>query len=322
MITILLSVLKFMGIFLLTVLCLLLLVLLLVLFVPVRYHVLVKRKLPEDNPLTAQIKVSWLLHILNLGFFYPEAAYLRVRVFCFTIFRSDKPGRSSKTPSGRKKDRSADARRKGKETEKTAEEPKQAKQEEPARQQKQMEDQDLVWNNSRTKEQRPKEEQSQRADEEEKKETPLSFLKRLFQVLINIKYTICKIYDKIKDVISNIRYYIRVIQSDTFSRAWTLCSGQVFSLLKNILPGKLDGELLIGTGDPAGTGQVLAIYGMLYPLIGSHIDVKPDFERQILEGRLFLKGKITVFRAVKTAWIIYFNKDMRRLIKLLKREAA
>ena len=79
---------------------------------------------------------------------------------------------------------------------------------------------------------------------------------------------------------------------------------------------------MIGTGDPASTGQVIAIYGILYPLLGNHIDIIPDFEQQIVEGDLLIKGKITLFRLVKTAWIVYFNKDLRRLIKLLKREAV
>ena len=93
-------------------------------------------------------------------------------------------------------------------------------------------------------------------------------------------------------------------------------------MLKSISPRKIRGSVLIGTGDPASTGQILAVYGMLYPLLGYHIDIVPDFEQQIIEGDLYVKGKITVFKALKTAWIVYFNKDLRRLIKLLKREAA
>ncbi|MDE6963832.1 MAG: DUF2953 domain-containing protein, partial [Lachnospiraceae bacterium] len=117
-------------------------------------------------------------------------------------------------------------------------------------------------------------------------------------------------------------YYINIIKSDTFVRAFGVCSKQALSLLKSIGPRKVTGSLVIGTGDPAGTGQVMAAYGILYPLIGDHIAVTPDFERQIVEGDLLIKGKITVFRAVKTAWIIYFNRDLRRLIQLFKREAA
>ncbi len=148
------------------------------------------------------------------------------------------------------------------------------------------------------------------------------FLHKLLSLFQNIRYTIARICDKIKDIVNNIQYYLKILKSDTFRRAWSVCSGEALSLLRSILPGKVSGRLTIGTGDPAGTGQVFALYGILYPLAGSHIDVTPDFERRILEGELLVKGKITVFKAVKTAWRIYFNRDLRRLIKLLKREAA
>ena len=148
------------------------------------------------------------------------------------------------------------------------------------------------------------------------------FFRKLRSLFQNIRYTITQICDKIKHIANNIQYYLNILKSDTFSRAWKVCSGQAFSLLKSIFPGKWRGSLVIGTGDPAGTGQLLAVYGMLYPLLGAHISVTPDFERKILEGELFAKGKITVFQGLKTAWKIYFNKDLRHLIKLFKREAA
>lgn len=149
-----------------------------------------------------------------------------------------------------------------------------------------------------------------------------AFFGKLLSLLQNIRYTITGICDKIKDIVNNIQYYLKILRSDTFRRAWSVCAGEALSLLRSILPGKLSGRLVVGTGDPAGTGQVLALYGILYPFIGGRIEVTPDFERQILEGELMIKGKITVFRALKTAWRIYFNRDLRRLIKLLKREAA
>ena len=75
-------------------------------------------------------------------------------------------------------------------------------------------------------------------------------------------------------------------------------------------------------GDPAATGQVLAVYGILYPLVGDHVRVMGEFEQKRIEGTLFIKGRMTLFRFVKTACRIYFNRDIRKLIKLLKKEDA
>ena len=113
-----------------------------------------------------------------------------------------------------------------------------------------------------------------------------------------------------------------MIRSETFQRAFGVCSEQTIALLNGIKPKKLRGNLVIGTGDPASTGQILAVYGMLYPVIGDHINITPDFERQIVEGNLLIKGRITAWKLLKTAWKVYFNRDIRRVIKLLKREEA
>ena len=103
---------------------------------------------------------------------------------------------------------------------------------------------------------------------------------------------------------------------------WEKYSKEVLCLLKRIAPRKIKGYLHIGMEDPATTGQILGYYGMLYPLIGEHIDVVPDFEHVILEGTLKIRGNITLFQAVRIACTIYFDKDLQKLIRLLKREVA
>lgn len=321
MISILLMILKILGILLLVVLGIILVLALLILFVPVRYRITAHRKVIEETPVVVRIKITWLFHILNAVFSYPEAAYVRVRVFCFTIFRSDKSGKKSKP----EKKKATESQQEQQDMETAEEQKTQQKKQDQADTEKQKPQQEQQKQEI-TEKQNPQSEQKERNEEEGQEEEPAptfsDFFKKLWAALKNIKYTIIKIYDKIKHIVKNIQYYIKIIKSETFKRAWTVCSGQVFSLLKSILPGKLKGNLLIGTGDPASTGQVLAIYGMLYPLIGNHIVITPDFEQQIVEGELFIKGRITVFKVLKTAWIVYFNKDLRRLIKLFKREAA
>lgn len=333
MISILFTILKILGIFLLTVLGILLVLVVLILFVPVRYRISAYRRMAEEIPMAAEVKVTWLLYILNAAFSYPEAAYVRVRVFCFTVFCTDRADTDKQSKPSQK------SKNEQKDNDGNTEDIQSIREEEncDAHATEPMEnsgmEQDKAPENSKEHdehidEEHPEEEHSKEKEiveddfEEEPKATLLDFLKRIWNALKNIKYTITKICDKIKHIIKNIRYYIKIIKSNTFHRAWAVCREQVFSLLKSILPKKLKGNFLIGTGDPASTGQVLSVYGILYPLLGNHINITPDFEQQVLEGELFIKGKITLFKAVKTAGIIYFNKDFRRLIKLFKREAA
>ena len=353
MISALLAILKFLGILLLFCLGLILVILLLVLFVPVRYKLTARRKPEEDGtPITAEVKITWLLHILNVAFSYPKAAYVRVRLFCFTAFSTKK---SAEDDSDSDSSSEAKERTKKKKTGKKKWKKQKSESQENAREDETEAEISTAGGNGEnpqqadsaksmdsTKSMDSSESMSSAAEPDAVSAAPgqvpdeddgegakksvidkfVEFFRKLFELLTNIRYTITGIYDKIKQVVNNIQYYIQIIKSDTFGRAWGVCSKQALSLLKSIGPRKVAGTLLIGTGDPASTGEVMAAYGILYPLIGDHIALTPDFEQKIVEGELLIKGKITVFKAIKTAWIIYFNKDLRRLIKLFKREAA
>ena len=324
MLSVLLMILKVLGMILLILLGTILLLILLVLFVPVRYQIMLHRKVGEETPVTAKVKATWLLHALNAAFSYPEAAFLRVRIFCFTIFRSDKPKKTIQKDNTKKETVQKENVQKEKiqkETVKTVRKDEEKKADGQKNAEIKVSDENQKEKNSYIEENAPKK-QEKEPKQSRKINKFFEFFRKLWSVFKNIKYTIIKICDKIKHIVKNIQYYLKIVQSDTFHRAWEVCSRQVFSLLKSIFPRKIRGNLLIGAGDPASTGQILAIYGILYPLLGNHIDIVPDFEQQILEGDLLVKGRITVFKALKTAWIVYFNKDLRRLIKLFKREAA
>ncbi|MCM1134186.1 MAG: DUF2953 domain-containing protein [Clostridium sp.] len=303
-------VLKILGIAVLAVLGILLTILLLVLFVPIRYKITAHRKIIEEVPVVAEIKITWLLHILNAAFSYPKAAYVRVRLFCYTIF---KIGEKSDSGTEGKKKKPAKKEKKFTKKEKETENRKEEKKE-AGSSTEESSNADISKSNADTSNNEAAEE-----DMEEGGNKFVKFFRKLLELLRNIRYTIVKIYDKIRHVVNNIQYYIKILKSDAFSGAWAVCSKQVLSLLKSIGPRKISGTLLIGTGDPASTGQIMAIYGILYPFIGEHVEITPDFEQQIVEGDLLIKGKITVFKALKTAWIVYFNRDMRRLIKLFKK---
>ena len=364
-----LTILKIIGIILLVVLGLMLFLLLLVLFVPIRYRVDASKDAEGEQQIHALIKVTWLLHLLNIRFLYPEEAYLRVRIACFTLFRSDQPTKkaaSSKKNAAAEKKKESEAKtvktskasRKAEDTllatedvEGSGEQPQaidedgwspidntQIKPDEKTEAMLKDAPKNQTGNATHTEmdsepadagAEEEKEEAETETDFEEstskwklRREKILWCIQKLWKLLKNIRYTIQSIYDKIRNIIHHIRYYYRVLQSELFHRTWEKYSKEALCLLKRIAPRKVKGYLHIGMEDPATTGQILGYYGMLYPLIGGHIDVVPDFDQVILEGFLKIRGHITLFQAVRTACIIYFNKDLRKLIRLLKREVA
>ena len=292
--TVLLLILKILGIVLLVLLGILLALLLIVLFVPVRYQGSGYREEGDPVPVHVQLKVTWLLHFVRVSFIYPEEAFLKVKVLFFQIL----PAKEKKKKASNKKE--ADGKK-----------PKTDKKEVGSDVSDTASDQKIS-------------DEGNAADEDggDDRRTLLDFVRKLFFAIRNIKYTIRKIYDKIKHIIHNIRYYIKILQTESFKRAFALCREQLLRLMKIVLPRKVSGTFTIGMEDPAATGQILSIYGILYPLIGDSITVIPDFEKPVMEGSFRFKGKITAFTLIRIAAKIYFDKDLKRVICLFKKEAV
>ena len=331
---IILSILKIIGIILLVLLCLALLIILLVLFVPIRYRMEASKEAEGEQQIHAAFEVTWLLHLLNIRFRYPEKAYIHARLAWITLFRSDQQKKNEDESESDTKQTKPPS-----------------KEEKPAVADK---DAELLksCNNSNTA--ASKEHLTNVADTESESEPESNFesipdsdflsdpeeppentsklklltekviwcARQIWKLVKNIRYTIQSFYDKIRKIVKRFRYYYKIIRSDLFRRAWEKCSGEVMRLLKSIAPQSIKGALHIGMEDPATTGQILGYYGILYPIIGGSIDVVPDFDQTICEGGIKICGHITLFRAVKTACTMYFNKDIRRVIKLLKREVS
>ena len=137
-------------------------------------------------------------------------------------------------------------------------------------------------------------------------------LTKPYEVLWKILYTISSVCDKITDV--------RVLlDSSVFERAKRVVFKQTVRLLRGIRPKQCDIRILGGTGDPAVTAEILAAFSALYPLFGGTVRMEPDFEQRIAGLQAHLKGRITVFRVLTCAAIVYFNKDVRMAYKKAKR---
>ncbi len=329
MLHIILFILKIIGIILLVLLGLILLMVCGALFVPVRYRVTVTRKEGEEEPpVRVKAKITWLLHIVNIHAEYPAEVMLRVRLFFITLFR---------LPNKKAKEKPA------KETSKE-ETPK----ENPLKEEPPKEMPETQTENSKTQErfagaEKDKSVESEdiphvtikrEAEAQDNEKVPLKdklkelwiSIKKLFikikDFFQNIQYTIQNFCDKIKSILDNIQYYREIIESETFRQSFLLCKDELGYLFCKLKPDKFHADLIIGMDDPATTGEILAIYGMLYPLLGANVNIVGDFESKRIEGNLYLRGHIRMFTFLKIAVKVYFNKDIKKLIKLLKKEAV
>lgn len=161
-------------------------------------------------------------------------------------------------------------------------------------------------------------------DEDRQKTSVFEKLKKFFRAIAaffrNIWYTIRNICDKIKEIMQRIDYYLDVLGSDEGKRTISLLKSQLGALLKHICPTKVCGQFQIGMEDPAAAGQIAAIAGMLYPIFGNHIHIETVFGEKRFSGNLFIKGRIRVITLIRIAWRVYFNKDIKKFLRKLKRE--
>lgn len=317
MLHILLLILKIIGIVLLSILGILLLGIVCALFVPVRYRIEAVRQEGEGQPPAAiRVKVTWLLHLINFLIRFDGELFVRVRIFLLTILRiPQKEGR-------RKKAEQEESSGKKKEQKEQEDSVKQEKKEEPA---------EITQTLPEDESAGPMEAEEGEEDTDTQEKPgfwdKLRVIPKILQRLVekirhlfeNIEYTINKFCDKIRSVSDTIEYYREVVEGEAFKRSFALCQGELLTIVKSLKPRKFEASLIVGMDDPASTGEILAVCGMLYPIIGGHVDVRGDFEQKRLEGKILIVGKLRMFTFLRTAVRIYFNKDIRKLYRLLKR---
>jgi len=76
-------------------------------------------------------------------------------------------------------------------------------------------------------------------------------------------------------------------------------------------------KLHLGFEDPATMGNVLAVWGMAYPFHMGKVDIQPEFDKKIIEGTFWFKGKISFYVFVWTVWLLLTDKNIKQLRKQL-----
>ena len=343
MLHIILLILKIIGIVLLSIVGIILLSIACVLLVPVRYRIRLTREEGEGKPpAVVYVKITWLLHLINVLIRYPAEVMVRARIMIFTLFRI--PAEEKKVKSEKPK------------------KIKQAKKEEQEEYIEAVPDTDLQKLSDQavliSEEERKNaavstvtegytafggddeefiQHEPEKGEPEEPEEKNSLFAKikgilakikqiieKIKKFFENIQYTIRKFCDKIKAVSDNIQYYREVLESDPFRQSAELCKKELSRALKKLKPDKFETDFIVGMEDPAATGEILAICGILYPLIGPNVRVVGDFDcdKAHIEGQLYIRGKVRIITFIRTAVRIYFNKDIKKMIKLLKKEAV
>lgn len=312
MLHILFLILKIIGIILAVILGLILLVICIVLFVPICYKVDLHGSV-NARELTVHAKVSWLFGLIKAVFALENGKTdLSVRIAWKKFGDSD-------PVEDKAEDRIEE---KPKPEKKAVMQEKQVIQGEEKQDDttnritdKAVEDQtEKAEKSEQSAKTRPESTEKKQRKKKDRKEDSDSASK-IEQITEKIKCTYHKFCDKINEITEKKDKISDFLTDETHKNAFLKLKNEAFHLLKKLKPKKIQGEITFGFEDPSLTGRLLAWISMIYPWIGEHTDITPDFEHRTLSGDLSIRGRLYVITPVVTAIRLILSKAVRRSFK-------
>lgn len=312
MLHILFLILKIIGIILAVILGLILLVICIVLFVPICYKVDLHGS-GNARELTVHAKVSWLFGLIKAVFALENGKTdLSVRIAWKKFGDSD-------PVEDKAEDRLEE---KPKPEKKAVMQEKQVIQGEEKQDDttnritdKAVEDQtEKAEKSEQSAKTRPESTEKKQRKKKDRKEGSDSASK-IEQITEKIKCTYHKFCDKINEITEKKDKISDFLTDETHKNAFLKLKNEAFHLLKKLKPKKIQGEITFGFEDPSLTGRLLAWISMIYPWIGEHTDITPDFEHRTLSGDLSIRGRLYVITPVVTAIRLILSKAVRRSFK-------
>ena len=144
-----------------------------------------------------------------------------------------------------------------------------------------------------------------------KRKQKQSLYERLKKFWEKIKYTFQKICDNIRALGKKKERLTAFIQNEVHKSAFLKIMRELRRFLKTLRPRKAEVYAEFGFTDPAVTGYVLALISMIYPFVGEFTEIRPDFERRVLRGRICVKGRIRAVHIVSFALRLLADKNVR-----------
>ena len=336
------GILKIIGCCLAFLVCVLLLFLFLFLFVPLRYrlegHVDPEDPEPQENRYFLHVSFSWLFHLIRGGISLPGEGSFTIRVAFWTLL----PRKDRQLRTGRRRGRKEEKQTAGKKDAERmmAAEDSDSKEADAEAFASDHLDRKETNAEASASDHAEREEAEQREGKEERRTDAMEesleeensddslkhnlyerirffsvfgarvweFLKKPYQVLKRIQYTIYSMYVRISMVKA-------LLESDAFASAFRLALRKMGGVIRSLLPKSGKAELTIGLDNPADTASVLALYGILSPFLPRGVKVFANFEEPILTGDFRLHGRITCFCILRCGLALWMDGNVRRVVR-------
>ena len=311
-----LKILQITGIVLLSLLGLILLLVFLALVLPVKYKLSCNAE--EGSKPAANLNISYFLYLIRARADYTDALYVKVKILFFTVFQLKIPDKDEENVPDydlSELDEELEALDDENETVNTVFESEEnvpqdntESMEEPANSEdaesgEDAEKIDSESDSGDTPGDEPEEEKS-----EDSEDSAFSKLRLKFE----------EIYDKIKRVRSEIRYYRNLYNSNEAKNAIFVIKKRVKRILKKVLPRRAHADVVFGFDSPDITGKVYGLYTLFARRFDKSSKVMPDFERKIFEGSLYCKGHFNIWCLIWNGLCVILNKNVRKIYRSYK----
>lgn len=310
MLHILLSTLKIIGILLLCLLGLLLFLILSGMLVPVRYKI---RGEKSDESWNAQANLSWLFRLLYVAVrFDGGKPVYECYLFGIPLFRLKRwlnRRRSVKRPkASKKKDENTPylpLEEKFQETAKEKDERKDGSEEKPSA--------DGEFKET------PENDEKEASKEDDKKENLFKRIVNKIKALIGLPRKICF---TIRKNYGRIREWKSLLQSEDVKWLKKMGISRTKAVIAHVKPRKIRGDITFGFNNPANTGEVLGVLGVIYPILPRKLSITPNFSDPMLEGWLEARGRVYgIFFLIQTLQILFDGKTIPTIRKYMRKEA-
>ena len=311
MLSVLLMILKVLGIIILSLLCLVIFLLCLILFVPIKYNIYGA----YHEKLDVKIRVSWLLRLISFKAEYNDDFKYRLRILVFNVLKSDSPSKDAIKKTTTKKEKNV--------FEDDFEE----------KEDKEDKEDDFLTANSEGVEDIKDENVKDNKDvvepddvedisEQIKKESVFEKIRHAYRnlrdkigkLLKEIKKTYNDIKTKKEDISSKINKVKDMIEDEENKAFVHFIFLRVKEVFRAIKPRKYSIKLHIGFEDPATTGQVLMFIAPFCGLTGLLMDIDAEFDRDVKEADIKLKGHVRLISILVIAIKLLLNKKFRELV--------
>lgn len=133
-----------------------------------------------------------------------------------------------------------------------------------------------------------------------------------------IEYTFQTFCDKMNVLIEKKEKIVGFLEDEIHHAALLKAIQSFKRLVIRLKPKTLLGNVRFGFEDPSVTGKVLAAISVIAPFFEGNLDVEPEFNEEVLEGKLLIAGKITAWKFAALALELVSDKNIRKTISHIK----